>query len=52
MLFAIDPFLREEFISMTFDEWLKNNKDKSVNDLTSTEQDAYIEEYLNYKRSS
>lgn len=52
MLFAIDPFLREEFISMTFDEWLKNNKDKSINDLTLTERDTYIEEYLNYKRSS
>lgn len=52
MLFAIDPFLRSEFISMTFEEYLKNNKGKTIAELTPAEQTTYIQEYLDYKRSS
>lgn len=52
MLFAIDPFLRGEFISMTFEEYLKNNKGKTADELTPAESSTYIQEYLDYKRSS
>jgi hypothetical protein len=52
MLFAIDPNLRSMFISMTFDEWVKNNKNKNLEDLSEAEAETYKQEYLEYKRNS
>ena len=52
MLFAIDPNLRGIFVSMTFEEYVKNNKHKNVEDLTEAELKTYSEEYLEYKKSA
>lgn len=51
MLFAMDSGLNEEFISMTYPQWLKANKDgKSPEDLSLEEAKSFKEEYLQYKK--
>ncbi len=53
MLFALDPHLNEDFIAMTYDQWLKKNHDgKTVNDLSPSEAQQYKQDYLNYKKSA
>jgi hypothetical protein len=34
MLFAIDKYLNGAFTSMTYETWLKANKNKSIEDLS------------------
>lgn len=51
MLFAIDKYLNSSFISMTFDQWLKANKGKDADELTSSERETFKEEYLKYKQN-
>lgn len=51
MLFAIDNELNKDFLSMTYEQWLKNNHDgKTIEDLTPAEAEKYKEEYLQYKQ--
>lgn len=52
MLFYIDKYLNASFASMTYDTWLKNNKHKTIEQLTDAEKQAFKEEYLEYKRSN
>lgn len=51
MLFAIDSYLNSEFTSMTYEQWVKANKGKTIDKLTEAEKRAYKTEYLNYKKS-
>lgn len=49
LLFAIDPHLRNNFLSMTYDEWLRANKGKAVDQLSPAEKETFKQEYLAYK---
>lgn len=51
MLFAIDHYLNGAFISMTYDQWLSANKNKTIDQLSDAEKQTFKEEYLNYKNS-
>lgn len=51
MLFAVDNFLHDNFISMTYEEWLKENKGKTIDQLSDSEKQVFKKEYLDYKRS-
>ena len=51
MLFAIDPRLRQPFISMTYEDWVKANKNKDLAELTAQEKETYTQEYLEYKKA-
>ena len=51
MLFALDKHLNEDFVAMTYEQWLKKNHDgKTPETLSPAEAEAYKEEYLNYKK--
>ena len=49
LLFSIDPYLRNNFLSMTYDEWLRANKGKTVDQLSPAEKESFKQEYLTYK---
>ena len=51
MLFAIDKYLNSAFTSMTYDTWLKANKNKTVEELSPAEKQVFKEEYLEYKKN-
>lgn len=51
MLFAIDKYLNSAFTSMTYDTWLKANKNKTVEELSPSEKQVFKEEYLEYKKN-
>lgn len=51
MLFAIDKYLNSAFTSMTYDTWLKANKNKTVEELSQAEKQVFKEEYLEYKKN-
>lgn len=51
MLFATDAYLNSEFTSMTYDQWVKANKGKTIDKLNNAEKIAYKQEYLDYKKS-
>ena len=51
MLFAIDHYLNGAFMSMTYDQWLRANKDKTIDQLSDAEKQTFKDEYLNYKNS-
>ena len=52
MLFNMDAGLHAPFISMTFEEWVYNNKGgKELDQLSNSEKIQYKNEYLEYKRS-
>ena len=51
LLFALDDKLNSEFVSLTFDKWLKkNHSGKTPESLSPAERQKYKEEYLNYRR--
>lgn len=53
MLFALDPELNQDFIAMTYVQWLYNNHDgKTPDKLTEDEAIRYKQEYLDYKKSA
>ena len=50
MLFALDENLNKEFVTMTYDQWLKRAHDgKTPRELSPDEAIQYKEEYLTYK---
>lgn len=50
MLFALDENLNKEFVTMTYDQWLKKAHDgKTPEELSPDEAIQYKEEYLTYK---
>lgn len=50
MLFALDENLNKEFVTMTYDQWLKRAHDgKTPEELSPDEAIQYKEEYLTYK---
>lgn len=50
MLFALDENLNKEFVTMTYDQWLKRAHDgKTPEELSPDEAIQYKEEYLIYK---
>lgn len=52
MLFALDENLNKEFVTMTYDQWLKRAHDgKTPEELSPDEAIQYKEEYLTYKAS-
>ena len=52
MLFALDEDLNKEFVTMTYDQWLKRAHDgKTPEELSPDEAIKYKEEYLTYKAS-
>ena len=52
MLFALDKHLNEDFVAMTYDQWLKKNHNgKTIDELTPSEIPVYKKEYLNYKKN-
>lgn len=53
MLFALDKHLNEDFVAMTYEQWLKKNHDgKTPESLSPSEASQYKEEYLNYKKAA
>lgn len=53
LLFALDSHLNEDFVAMTFDQWLKKNHGgKTSESLSTSESNKYKQEYLNYKQSA
>lgn len=51
LLFALDNKLNSEFVSLTFDDWLKKyHSGKVLESLSPAERQKYKEEYLNYKK--
>lgn len=51
LLFALDDKLNSEFVSLTFDKWLKkNHSGKTPESLSPAERQKYKEEYLNYRK--
>lgn len=51
MLFALDKHLNEDFVAMTYEQWLKkNHTGKTPDSLSPSEAEQYKEEYLNYKK--
>lgn len=51
MLFAIDTPLSSKFISLTYDQFIRNNTGKSVQDLTEQEKEYYSKQYENYSKN-
>lgn len=50
MLFALDENLNKEFVTMTYDQWLKRaHNGKTPGELSPDEAIQYKEEYLTYK---
>ena len=49
MLFSIDRFLNNAFMSMTYNDWLKSQKNKTVEELSPAEKVSFKQEYLEYK---
>lgn len=53
MLFALDKHLNEDFVAMTYEQWLrKNHAGKTPETLSPSEAEQYKEEYLNYKKTA
>ena len=53
MLFALDKHLNEDFVAMTYEQWLrKNHAGKTPESLSPSEAEQYKEEYLNYKKAA
>lgn len=53
MLFALDNHLNEDFVAMTYEQWLrKNHAGKTPETLSPSEAIQYKEEYLNYKKTA
>ena len=51
LLFALDDRINSEFVSLTFDKWLKKtHSGKTLESLSPAERQKYKEEYLNYRR--
>lgn len=51
MLFAMDTPLSSRFISLTYDQFIRHNTGKSVQDLTEQEKEYYSKQYENYSKN-
>lgn len=51
MLFAMDTPLSSRFISLTYDQFIRHNTGKSVQDLTQQEKEYYSKQYENYSKN-
>lgn len=52
MLFAMNPEISGKFLSMAFDQWLMNNYNKKVGDLSESELETYEKEWDNYNKTN
>lgn len=52
MLFAMNPEISGKFLSMAFDQWLINNYNKKVGDLSESELETYEKEWDNYNKTN
>lgn len=52
MLFAMNPEISGKFLSMAFDQWLTNNYNKKVGDLSESELETYEKEWDNYNKTN
>lgn len=48
LFFLINPEINQHFVSLTFDTWVKNQKNKDVKNLSKEDKDVYIKEYEQY----
>lgn len=51
MLFAMDTSLSGRFVSLTYDQFVRQNAGKSVNELTEQEKEYYNKQYENYSKN-
>ena len=51
MLFAMDTPLSSKFISLTYDQFIRHNTGKSVQDLSEQEKEYYSKQYENYSKN-
>ena len=52
MLFAMNPEISSKFLSMAFDQWLENNYNKKIEDLSESEIETYEKEWKNYNKTN
>lgn len=52
MLFAMNPEISGKFLSMAFDQWLQNNYNKKMEDLSESEIETYEKEWENYNKTN
>lgn len=52
MLFAMNPEISSKFLSMAFDQWLQNNYNKKIEDLSESEVETYEKEWENYNKTN
>lgn len=52
MLFAMNPEISGKFLSMAFDQWLENNYNKKIEDLSESEIETYEKEWENYNKTN
>ena len=52
MLFAMNPEISGKFLSMAFDQWLTNNYNKKIEDLSESELETYEKEWNNYNKTN
>ena len=51
ILFAMDTSLSGRFVSLTYDQFVRQNAGKSVNELTEQEKEYYNKQYENYSKN-
>lgn len=51
MLFAMDTSLSGRFVSLTYDQFVRQNAGKSVNELTEQEKEYYSKQFENYSKN-
>lgn len=52
MLFAMNPEISGKFLSMAFDQWVQNNYNKKIEDLSESEIETYEKEWENYNKTN
>lgn len=52
MLFAMNPEISGKFLSMAFDQWILNNYNKKMEDLSESEIETYENEWKNYNKTN
>ena len=52
MLFAMNPEISGKFLSMAFDQWVKNKYGKELTDLSEAEIETYTKEWENYNKTN
>lgn len=51
-LFAMNPEISGQFLSMAFDQWVKTNKERSISELNENELNQYKQEWDNYNKTN